>query len=136
MEDSKRRAYIKQQVALKKKQERSQPPKGMSPANPSAKRKQQEKTDCLPKKPKNVPEHVVGLKVETKKMVTSLGPRKGKGLMTGPILVTKKPPDLLREDSKYVLEQLFPIITTNDYEDLSKHATEAMRETRHFSIAR
>ena len=136
MEDSKKRTYIKQQAALKKKQEESQPPKGTGSANLSAKRKQQEKTDCLPKKPKNVPEHVVGLKVETKKMVTSLGPRKGKGLMTGPIPVTKKPPDLLREDSKYVLEQLLPIITANDYEDLIKHATEAMRETGHFSIAR
>ena len=114
MEDSKRRAYIKQQVALKKKQERSQPPKGMSPANPSAKRKQQEKTDCLPKKPNTIPEHAVGLKVETKKTVTQLGLGKGKGLMTGLVPVTEKPPILLHEDSKFKLEQLSSIITAND----------------------
>ena len=70
----------------------------------SAKRKQLEKTDNLPKKPKIVSKPIVGLKVETKKLVIPLGPRKGKGLIMGSILVNKKPPLLLREDSKYALE--------------------------------
>ena len=74
MEDSKRRAYIKQQVALKKKQERSQPPKGTGLANPSTKRKSSEKTDHLSKKPKVVHESIVGLKAKAKKTVTPIGP--------------------------------------------------------------
>ena len=119
MEDSKRRAYIKQQVATKKNQQRSQPPKGTSPANLFTKRKPSEKTDRLPKKPKVVPKSVVGLKVKIKKTVTLVGQGRGKGLMTGPVPVTEKPLVLLREDSKYVLEQLSSIITSDDYEDLS-----------------
>ena len=47
----------------------------------------------------------------------------------------EKPPVLLREDSKYALEQLLSIITVNDYEDLGNHATEAMGETGLFCIA-
>ena len=81
-----------------------------------------------------VPESVVGLKAEPKKMVTSIGPGKGKGLMTSPASI-EKPPVLLREDSKYALEQLSFIITTDNYEDLSNHATEAVGETGLFSIA-
>ena len=131
MEDSKRRAFIKQQVA-KKKQEETQPPKGK--ANPSTKRKLSEKTDHLSKKPKVVHESIVGLKAKTKKMVTPIGPGKGKGLMMGPVH-TEKPPVLLHEVSKYALEQLSSIITTDDYEDLSNHATEVMEETGLFSIA-
>ena len=119
---------------MKKKQEESQPPKGTGLANPSTKRKSSEKTDHLSKKPKVVHESIVGLKAETEKMVTSIGPGKGKGLMMGPIH-TEKPPVLLREDSKYALEQLSSIITADDYEDLSNHATEAMGETSLFSIA-
>ena len=134
MEDSKRRAYIKQQAA-KKKQEGSQPYKGTSPANPSTKRKSSEKTDRFPKKPKVFPEFVMGLKAETKKTVTPIGQGKGKGLMTGLVPVTDKPPVLLCEDSNYALEQLSSIITTDDYEDLSNHVTKAMGETGLFSIA-
>ena len=104
-------------------------------ANLSSKRKQIKKTDHLPKKPKTVPELVMGLKAETKKMVTPLGPGKGKGLMTSSVPITEKPPILLREDSKYALEQLSSIITADDYKDLSNHATEAMREMGLFSIA-
>ncbi|XP_030942777.1 uncharacterized protein LOC115967773 [Quercus lobata] len=130
---SKRRAFIKQQVA-KKKQEETQPPKGIGLANPSTKRKSSKKTDHLSKKPKVVHESIVGLKAETKKMVTPIGPGKGKGLMMGPVH-TEKPPVLLCEASKYTLEQLSSIITTDDYEDLSNHATEAMEETSLFSIA-
>ena len=55
--------------------------------------------------------------------------------MTGLVLVTKKPLVLLHKDSKYALEQLSSIITTDDYEDLSNHATEAMGETGLFCIA-
>ena len=77
----------------------------------------------------------MGLKAETKKTVTPLGQGRGKGLMTGPVPVTEKPPVLLCEDSKYALEQLSFIITADDYEDLSNHATKAMRETGLFSIA-
>ena len=55
--------------------------------------------------------------------------------MTSSVLVTEKPPVLLREDSKYALEQLSSIITADDYEDLSNHATETMGETGFFSIA-
>ena len=55
--------------------------------------------------------------------------------MTGSVSITEKPPVLLREDSKYALEQLSSIITIDDYEDLSNHATDAMGETGLFSIA-
>ena len=55
--------------------------------------------------------------------------------MTGPAPITEKPPILLREDSKYALEQLSSIITADNYEDLSNYVTEAMRETRLFTIA-
>ena len=55
--------------------------------------------------------------------------------MAETILVTEKSPILLREDSKYALEQLLSIITVDDYEDLSNHATEAMGETGLFRIA-
>ena len=65
---------------------------GTGPANLSAKRKSSEKTDRLSKKPKVVPKSVVGLKVKTKKTVTSIGQRRGKGLMTGPVPVTENHP--------------------------------------------
>ena len=54
--------------------------------------------------------------------------------MTGHVHITEKPPVLLREDSRYALEQLSSIITTDDYEDLNNHAIEAMGETSLFSI--
>ena len=104
---------------------------GDGSSNPSLKRKQPEKTDLLPKKPKTVPEPVMGLKAKTKK----LGPRKGKGHMTGSVPVTEKAPVLLHEDFKYALEQLSSIITADDYEDSSNHTTEAMGETGLFCIA-
>ena len=77
----------------------------------------------------------MGLKVEIKKTVTPIGQVRGKGLMIGPVLVTGKPPILLREDSKYALEKLLSFITANNYEDLSNHATETTGETGLFSIA-
>ena len=71
----------------------------MGSTNPSTKRKQLEKTGCLSKKPKTVPEPIVGLQAEAKKTVTHPGYEKGKGLMTGSVPVTEKPPVLLRKDS-------------------------------------
>ena len=134
MDATRRRAHIKQQAALKKQQE-GQIPKGMGSGNPSTKKKQPEKIGYLPKKPKTIPEPVVGLQAEAKKTVTHLDQGRGKGLMTGSVPIVEKPPVLLREDSKYALEQLFSIITVDDYEDLSNHTTEAMGEMGLFSIA-
>ena len=74
----------------------------------------------------------MGLKAEAKK---KLGPGVGKGLMTSSVPVTEKSPILLHKDSKYALEQLSSIITADDYEDLSNHATEAIGETGLFYIA-
>ena len=133
MDATRRRAHIKQQAVLKKKA-KSQPSKRMGSSNLSTKRNQPEKTDHLPKKPKIVLEPVVGLKAKTKKTVTPLGLGRGKGLMNGPSII-EKPPVFLHEDSKYALEKLSSIITSDDYEDLSNHATEAMGETGLFSIA-
>ena len=55
--------------------------------------------------------------------------------MIPPLGSQKKPPVLLREDPKYVLEKLSSIIGNEDYEDLGNHSTEAMGETGLFSIA-
>ena len=81
------------------------------------------------------PKSIVRLKAEPKKTATPLGQGRGKGLMMGHVPITEKLPDLLSEDSQYALEQLSSIITANDYEDLSNHATEAIWETGLFSIA-
>ena len=93
------------------------------------------KTDHPLKKPKVTPESAIGIKAETKKTATLLAQGRGKGLMTGHVPITEKPPVLLCEDSWYALKQLSSIITTDDYKDLSNHATEAMRETSLFSTA-
>ena len=77
----------------------------------------------------------MGLKVKGKKTLTKPIHGNGKGLRTGSDPSVEKPPVLLREDSKYALEQLLSIITVNDYEDLGNHATEAMGETGLFYIA-
>ena len=53
----------------------------------------------------------------------------------GSVPVVEKPPILFRENSKYALEQLSSIITADDYEDFSNHATETMGETGLFCIA-
>ena len=133
MEDVKRRAYIKQQAAMKKQEDGTS--KGTGSSNPSTKRKPQEKIDHTQKKPKTTLETVVGLKAETKKTVTPIGIGWGKGLMKGPDTIPEKPPILLREDSKYVLKKLASIIFVDDYEDLSNHATEAIGKTGLFCIA-
>ena len=52
MEDNRRRAFIKQQVATKKKLEGSLPPKVTGQTNSSTKRKPSKKVDHPPKRPK------------------------------------------------------------------------------------
>ena len=103
MEDSKGKAYIKQQAAAKKVVAK-EGPKGMGLAHPSSKRKPSKKTNRPPKNPKVVPESVIGLKAEPKKMATPLGQGRGKRLMTGHVPITEKSPILLRENSWYALE--------------------------------
>ena len=110
-------------------------PKKTSSSNPSTKRKLSEKQGHLPKKPKTILEPVVGLETEDKKTITPPKHGAGKGFMKGPSTTQKKPSILLHKDSKYVLEKLSSIITSDDYEDLSNHATKAMGETRLFCIA-
>ena len=134
MDAAKRRVVIKQQAA-KKKEVEGQLPKETCSSNPSTKRKLSEKQGHLPKKPKTIMEFVVGLEVEGKKTVTPAKYGAGKGFMKGPSTAQEKPPILLREDSKYALENLSSIITSDDYEDLSNHATEAMGEMGLFCIA-
>ena len=111
------------------------PPKAGGQANPSTKRKPSVKTNRPPKKPKVTPELTVKLKAETKKTATLPAQGRGKGLMTSHVPVIEKPPVLLLEDSWYALKQLSSIITTDDYEDLSNHATVAIWETGLFSTA-
>ena len=80
-------------------------------------------------------EPVVGLIVEGAKTVTPAKPGSDKGFMKAPSTSQEKPPSLLRDNSKYALEQLSSIITSEDYEDLGNHFTEAMGETGLFTIA-
>jgi len=134
MDAAKRRAIIKQQAA-KKKEVEGQQPKETGSSNSSTKRKLPEKQGRLPKKPKTILELIVGLEAEGKKTVTLAKHGARKGLMKGPSTTQEKPPILLRKDSKYALEKLLSIILSDDYEDLSNHATEAMRETGLFCIA-
>ena len=134
MEDAKRRAMIKAQAA-KKKETGDVDPKGTGSSNPSTKRKQSFKGDCPPKKPKVPLEPVVGLMAEGAKTVTPVKHGAGKGPMKALSTNHEKPPVLLREDSKYALEQLSSIITSEDYENLGNHSTKAMGETGLFAIA-
>ena len=73
--------------------------------------------------------------VEGAKTVTPAKHGSGKGLMKAPSTSQEKPPPLLRDDSKFALEKLSSIISTEDYEDLGNHSTEAMGETGLFAIA-
>ena len=93
------------------------------------------KGDSAPQKPKVPLETVVGLMAEGVKTVTPAKHGVGKGLMIAPLGSQKRPPVLLHEDPKYALERLSSIITSEDYEDLGNHSTEAMGETGLFSIA-
>ena len=109
--------------------------KGTGSSNPSTKRKQLPKGDRPAKKPKVPLEPVVGLMAKGAKTVTQVKQGVGKGLMKAPSTTQDKPPVLIHEDSKHALEQLSSIISSEDYEDLSNHSTEAMGETGLFVIA-
>ena len=98
MEEGKRKTYIKQQAAAKKKQEGSLPLKVIDMAHPSMKRKPTERVDRQPKKPK-VTGSVAGETPATSKLPPKPGLGKGKSLMVGEGPITKKPPILLCEDS-------------------------------------
>ena len=69
------------------------------------------------------------------KTITLAKHRSGKGFMKAPSTSQEKPPSL-RDNSKYALEQLSSIITSEDYEDLGNHSTEAMGETGLFTLAK
>ena len=131
MEDVKRRALIKSQ-AVKKKESDEVVPKGTAP---SFKRKPSTKSDRPLKQQKVSLEPVMGLMAEGAKTVTPAKHGTGKGLMKAPATNQEKPPPLLRDDSKFALEKLSSIITTEDYEDLGNHSMEAMGETGLFAVA-
>ena len=134
MDDAKRRALIRSRAA-KKKETGDVAPKGTGSGNPSTKRKQPPKGDRPTKRPKVPLEPVVGLMAEGAKMVTLVKHGAGKGTMKAPSTSQEKPPVLFHEDSKYALEQLSSLITSEDYEDFGNHSTEAMGETGLFAIA-
>ena len=115
--------------AAKKKETGDEAPKGTGSSNPSTKRKQLPKGDRPTKKPKVPLEPVVRLMAEGAKTVTLVKHGAGKGPMKAPSINQEKPPVLLRKDSKYDLEQLSSIMSSEDYEDLGNHSTEAMGET-------
>ena len=133
MDNAKWGAAIRLQAAKNK--EADVDPIRTGSSKPSAKRRLLSKGDRAPKKPKVSLETVVGLMAEGVKMVTPTKHGAGKGLMITSPGSQKKPPVLLREDPKYALEKLSSIITSEDYEDLGNHSTEAMGETGLFSIA-
>ena len=117
MDAAKRRAIIKSQAAKWK--EGDQIPNGTDQSHSSSKRKVPPKQDHPPKKPKVSLELVVGLEAEGTKTVTLAKHGTGKSFMKGLSTSQEKPPILLREDSKYALERLSSIITSEDYEDLA-----------------
>ena len=131
MDDAKRRALIRSKAA-KKIGDVAPPVTG--PSNPSVKRKTQPKGDRQAKKAKVSLEPIVGLMAEPPKTATPIKHGVGKGLMKGPLKDQERPPVLLREDSKHALEQISSIMSTEDYEDLGNHSTEAMGETGLFTI--
>ena len=131
MEDAKRRAAIRNKAAKRKETDEGAMGTGLS--RPSAKRPLP-KGDRAPKKQRVSTEPVIGLMAEGNKTVTPAKHGGGKGLMVPPPGSQKKPPVLLREDPKYALGKLSSIISSEDYEDLGNHSTEAMGETGLFSI--
>lgn len=131
MDIAKRRALIRSN-AVKNRTAKSAEQKEVTVP---AKRKQSSKGDRPPKKPKVPLEPIVGLMAEGAKTVTPTKHGAGKGLMKGPSSEPKKPPPLLRDDAGYALEKLSSLLTSEDYEDLGNHSTEAMGETSLFSIA-
>ena len=133
MDDAKRRAAFRLQAAKNKGADTD--PMGMGSSKPSIKRRMPLKGDHAPKKPKVSLEPVIGLMAEGAKTVTPAKHGASKGLMVASPGSQKKPPILLCEDPQYALERLSSIITSEDYEDLGNHLTEAMRETGLFNIA-
>ena len=133
MDNAKRRALTKAQVA-KKKESGEVAPSAMVAINPSIKRKSAPKGDRQAKKPKVSLEPVVELMTEGK-TATPVKHEAGKGFMKAPSNLPEKPPVLFREDSKHALEQISSIISTEDYEDLENHSTEAMGESDLFAVA-
>ena len=133
MEDTKRRAAIRNQAAKRK--ETNEGAMGMGSSRPSAKKRPLLKGDRAPKKQKVSTEPVIGLMAKGSKTVTSAKHGGGKGLMVPLPGSQKKSPVLLREDPKYALGKLSSIIGNEDYEDLGNHSTAAMGETGLFSIA-
>ena len=133
MDDVKRRAAIRLQAPKNK--EADVDPMGTGSSKPSTKRRLLSKGDHAPKKPKLSLEPVVGLMAEGAKTVTPAKHGVGKVVMIPPPGNQKKPPVLLCEDPKYALEKLSSIISSEDYEDLGNHSTEAMGETGLFSNA-
>ena len=118
MEDGRRRAYIKQQMATRKKE-------GTSPSNLSIKWKPSDKLNRLPKKAK-VAVGSTGATLDKAKLPPPLVHGKGKDLMTGQGLVIEKCLILLREDPNYAFNQLLSIIKSDYYEVLGNHSTKAM----------
>ena len=132
MDDAKRRALIKSQAAKQKESGEVVVPKGTVL---SAKRKLSSKSD-RPHKQQKVPlEPVVGLMAEGAKTVTPVKHGSGKDLMKGSSTSQEKPHPLLRDDSKFALEKISSIISSEDYEDLGNHSPEAMGETGLFAVA-
>ena len=132
MEDAKRRAAIRNKAAKRK--EMDEGAMGTGSSRHSAKRPLP-KGDCAPKKQRVSTEPVIGLMEEGNKTVTPAKHGGGKGLIVPPPGSQKKPPVLLREDPKYALGKLSSIISSEDYEDLGNHSTEAMGEMGLLSIA-
>ena len=133
MDDAKRSALIRSQVA-KKKESGDVAPMATVASNPSVKRKPAPKGDPQAKKPKVSLKPVVGLMAEGK-TDTPVKHVSGKGFMKAPSTIPEKLSILLREDSKHALEQISSIISAEDYEDLGKHSTEAMGESSLFVVA-
>ena len=132
MDDAKRRALIKSLAVKQKETGELVVPKGLGS---SVKRKQPSKSD-RPHKQQKVPlEPVVGLMAEEAKTVTPAKHGSDKGLMQAPSTSQEKPPPLLRDDSKFVVEKLSSIISMEDYEDLGNHSTKAIGETGLFAVA-
>ena len=132
MDDAKRKALIKLQVAKKKKFGDVAPSTAVA-INPSIKRKHAPKGDRQAKKPKVSLEPVVGLMAEGK-MVTPVKHGAGTGLMKAPSNIPKKLPVFLCEDSKHASEKISSIISAEDCEDLGNHSTEAMGESGFFAV--
>ena len=102
---------------------------------PSIKRKPPSKSDHPLKQQKVSLDPVVGLMAEGAKTITPVKHGLSKGLMKASSISQEKPPPLLRDDSKFALEKLSSIISSEDYEDLGNHSTEVMGETGLFAVA-